>query len=58
MTVKPSVSIIGDGTFKVTPRDPTYEDIKRHVGGIEPGEIKPFPPWPEADEPPRDKPLE
>ena len=27
------------------PGDPRYEEIKQHLGGIEPGETKPVRPW-------------
>lgn len=32
--------------------DPQYADIKRHLGGIEPGETKPVPPWCELNSEP------
>jgi hypothetical protein len=36
---------IAEGTFDYKPGDPKYEDIKKHLGGISPGETKPVPPW-------------
>jgi hypothetical protein len=39
--------IIGDGLFTYPPNHPQYKDILAHIGGIEPGESKPVPPWPE-----------
>jgi hypothetical protein len=27
------------------PGDPQYEEIKKHIGGIAPGETKPVRPW-------------
>jgi hypothetical protein len=36
---------IAHGTFVYAPGDAQYENIKRHLGGIAPGETKPVPPW-------------
>jgi hypothetical protein len=33
--------------FNVRTDDPRYQEIRRHVGAIQPGETKPFRPWPE-----------
>lgn len=40
---------IGDAQFTYPPDHPQYHEILEHVGGLEPGESKPVPPWP--DEP-------
>jgi hypothetical protein len=31
--------------LRYAPGDPHYEAIRRHVGGLAPGESKPLPPW-------------
>ena len=36
---------IGEATLTYKPGDPKYEEIKRHLGGIAPGEYKPVRPW-------------
>ena len=36
---------IGEGTMRYKPGDPEYEDIKKHIGGIAPGETRPVRPW-------------
>jgi hypothetical protein len=36
---------IAEGQFSYAPGDPHYDEIKRHIGGIMPGETKPLPPW-------------
>jgi hypothetical protein len=36
---------IGEGTMRYKPGDQEYEDIKKHIGGIKPGETKPVRPW-------------
>ena len=36
---------IAEGELTYAPDDPQYEDIKKHLGGIVPGEIKPVRPW-------------
>src|SRR5664280_3728219 len=36
---------IGEGTMRYKPGDREYEDIKKHIGGINPGETKPVRPW-------------
>jgi hypothetical protein len=36
---------IGEGTLTYKPGDAQYDAIKRHLGGIAPGETKPVPPW-------------
>lgn len=37
---------VGDAVLTYKLGDPSYEEVKRHVGPIEPGEEKPVPPWP------------
>jgi hypothetical protein len=34
------------GQLEIGPSDPHYEHMLRHLGGLEPGEAKPVPPWP------------
>ena len=36
---------IAEGTMSYRPGDPQYEEVKRHLGGIKPGEAKPVRPW-------------
>jgi len=36
---------IGDAVFVYRPGDTMYQEIKRHIGDIKPGETKPVPPW-------------
>ena len=36
----------GEGYFTYSPTDTDYESVLRHIGGLEPGESKPVPPWP------------
>jgi hypothetical protein len=36
---------MGDAVFVYRPGDRMYEEIKRHIGNIKPGETKPVPPW-------------
>ncbi len=36
---------IAEGTLTYAPDDPQYEDMKRHVGGLEKGQSKPLPPF-------------
>jgi hypothetical protein len=37
----------GDARFIYPPTHERYESILKHLGGLEPGETKPVPPWPE-----------
>ncbi len=46
-----SGAIVGHGTLRVSPGDPQYEEYKRHIGGIAPGETKPVPRWPDEADP-------
>jgi hypothetical protein len=39
--------MIGDSLVVYKPDDPKYGEILEHLGGLEPGEEKPVPPWPE-----------
>jgi hypothetical protein len=36
---------IAEGQLVYAPDDPQYEEIKHHLGGINPGESKPVPPF-------------
>ena len=36
---------IAEGDLRYAPDDPQYEDVKRHLGGIHPGDKKPVKPW-------------
>jgi len=36
---------VAHGNFTYAPSHAQYEEIKRHIGGITPGEQKPVPPW-------------
>lgn len=37
---------LGDAMFTYKPGEPKYQEIIDHVGGLQPGESKPMPPWP------------
>src|SRR5688500_14083484 len=37
----------GEGYFRYPPSDPQYGEILDHLGGLEPGQSKPVPPWPD-----------
>jgi hypothetical protein len=37
--------IVGDALFVYPPDHPQYADMLAHVGGLQPGESKPVPPW-------------
>jgi len=36
---------IAESVLTYAPDDPQYEDIKKHLGGIAPGDTKPVKPW-------------
>jgi hypothetical protein len=36
---------IAEGELRYAPGDPQYDEIKRHLGGISPGESKSVKPW-------------
>jgi hypothetical protein len=38
--------IIGDGSRVYPPSHPDYQMVLAHLGGLEPGESKPVPPFP------------
>jgi len=40
---------IGDALYEIAPSDPDYQEILDHLGGLEPGQSKHVPAWP--DEP-------
>lgn len=44
-----SDTAIGDGLFEYKPDSPGYDEIIEHLGGIEPGQEKPVPPWPDDE---------
>ena len=39
--------LIGDAMFSYPPGDPHYQETLDHLCGLEPGQSKPVPPWPE-----------
>lgn len=41
--------LVGDGFFSYPPDHPRYQEILDHVGGLNPGESKPVPPFPDED---------
>lgn len=41
---------IGESLLRYAPDSPHYEDVLRHLTGLEPGRSMPVPPWPDADE--------
>lgn len=40
--------MIGDAFFSYPPSHEKYQQILQHLGGLEPGESKPVPPWPSS----------
>lgn len=40
--------IRGDSLLRYPPAHARYQDVLRHLGGLNPGEQKPVPPWPDA----------
>jgi hypothetical protein len=36
---------IAEGDLTYAPNDPQYQEIKQHLGGIAPGDVKPVKPW-------------
>jgi hypothetical protein len=38
---------IGEGYFRYRPGADGYDDVLRHLGGMQPGESKSVPPWPD-----------
>ena len=44
---------IAEGVLRYAPDNPQYDEIKEHLGGIRPGEVKPVRPWCPAKPPPR-----
>jgi hypothetical protein len=43
----PQSGTIGDGLIEYPPGHPRYAETLAHVGGLEPGQSKPCPPWPD-----------
>ena len=41
--------MVGEMTLVVPPDDPRYAGFVAHLGGIEPGEARPIPPFPEPE---------
>ena len=39
--------LIGDAQVVYPPTHDEYREVLAHLGGIEPGESKPVPPWPD-----------
>jgi len=37
---------VGDATIEYRPTDRDYDSVLKHIGGLQPGETKPVPPWP------------
>lgn len=48
-------TMVGEGYRRVPPSDPHYDEIKRHIGPIVPGEVKLVPPWPDSEAPQTEK---
>ncbi|MCW5746430.1 MAG: hypothetical protein KIT36_09550 [Alphaproteobacteria bacterium] len=38
---------VGHAVLEYPPAHPQYHDVLRHLGGLQPGEVKPVPPWPD-----------
>ena len=39
-------SVVGDAAFFMNPGHKDYEKTIQHVGGLKPGQTKPYPAWP------------
>ena len=39
--------MVGEGFLTYRPGDAQYEEVVRHLGGLEPRGSKPVPPWPD-----------
>jgi hypothetical protein len=39
--------VMGDALLRYPPGDKDYENVKKHIGGLEPGQSKAVPPWPD-----------
>jgi hypothetical protein len=39
--------MVGDGIVEYPPTHANYAEVLQHLGGLEPGQEKPVPPWPE-----------
>ena len=39
---------VGEGLLRYQPADREYASVLEHLGGLQPGETKPVPPWPDA----------
>ena len=39
----------GDAQFVYQPNDPMFPKVLQHLGGLEPGQTKPVPPWPDDE---------
>lgn len=39
----------GDAMIQYKPNDPRYQRTLDHIGGLEPGQSKPVPPWPDQN---------
>lgn len=40
----------GEGYFRYPPGTVEHQRVVEHVGGLEPGQSKPVPPWPDGDD--------
>jgi hypothetical protein len=40
----------GEGIKEYKPGDPYYDEVLQHIGGLQPGETKEVPPWPDEPE--------
>jgi hypothetical protein len=43
---------LGDALFSYPKGHPEYANVLKHLGGLNPGESKPVPPWPDVAESP------
>jgi hypothetical protein len=43
----PQHDVIGDARLRYPPHQPQYEEILKHLGGLEKSQTKPVSPWPE-----------
>lgn len=41
----PATGGVGEARFRYPPGHAQYDEVRAHVGGLEPGQSKPVPPW-------------
>jgi hypothetical protein len=47
----PDCGGFAEGVLEYKPDSPDYQEVLRHIGGLQPGETKAVPPWPDPAPP-------